>query len=645
MSKKKITPKEVSNRTQQVVAKKEGATRVLTPRDGTSNKEMTEKEFLLKRTEVAIKLITNSLEIPNAKQLEKVVLEMSSIGLPRIENFVAKFVAKYPDPIFQNQIFDIVLRKIEISASLENSTVFKSEVLLAKAKAIITINSTEERNQIRLENATEALNLLESANALQNPEIAGLIEESIKALITMHLNPLEAFQLAKDSVEFRKTHLDTYHPSILEAYITTAQVGHKIDVRAIKIEALNKANAAYNMALQLGSKTHAAVALTFMASIYKDFGDVQKSIILLEQSDLLKEVLRDEESKEEGSRVPVKSPHAFEVIKKHGVNDDLTLTIKQKIQKSVLNPVYEASKNGLWVHKIALIEYGTSGYVNEVFLAKALGSLNTTENVNLALMLCFEAINLGIMSSPIYNPICAVAFVQQHPTLVPTMVATNPEYFINEHIVKSTLLSASTYAPELLGKNVAVNGSYNKYLEAIMMPIIGARINDTVLNPISILIKSGKWDLSVQEQLLRYASEDYLTGVGRIYTSILGQNLSTLEDALTISRILMFKVIVDTIKESGSKNYAPVETFAKHYSNVIKRIFDDHSDYMTNPHIIDICQQAISAPLLDVIQPELAKVVEPVLEEGAAASSSLLKVEPVLEVALLGGEGVTLIDS
>ena len=121
MSKKKITPKEVSNRTQQVVAKKEVATRVLTPRDGTSKKEMTEKEFSLKRTEFAIKLITNSLEIPNAKQLEKVVLEMSSIGLPRIENFVAKFVAKYPDPIFQNQIFDIVLRKIEISASLENS--------------------------------------------------------------------------------------------------------------------------------------------------------------------------------------------------------------------------------------------------------------------------------------------------------------------------------------------------------------------------------------------------------------------------------------------------------------------------------------------------------------------------------------------
>ena len=642
MSKKKMTPKELGERKQQVRAKKEVEARA--PGDVVPTKEMTDEEFALKRTEIAIKLISNSLEIPNAKQLEKVVLEISSIGLPKIGNFVAKFVAKYSDPIFQNQIFDIVLRKLETIASPESSSVFKSEVLLAKAKAIITINLTEERTQIKLENATEALNLLESANALQNPEIAVLIEESIKALITMHPNPLEAFQLAKDSVEFRKTHLDTDHPSILEAYITTAQVGHKIDVRAIKIEALNKANAAYNMALQLGSKTHAATALTFLASIYKDFGDVQKSIILLEQSALLNGVLiRKEESKEE-ARVPVKSPHAFEVIRKHGVTDDLTLTIKEKIQESVLNPVCEASKHGAWVRKIAMIEYGTSGYVDDAFLAKALGPLNTPENVNLALMLCFEAISLGIMSSAINNPICAVAFVRQHPTLVPTMLATHPEYFINEHILKSTLPNASTYAPELLGKHVAVNGSYNKYLETIMMPIIGARINDSVLNPISILIKGGKWDLSVQEQLLRYSSEDYLTGVGRIYTSTLGQNLGTLEDALNISRILMFKVILETIKESGSKNYTPVEVFAKQYTNVIKRILDDHSDYITNPHIIDICQQAISVPLADVIELELAKV-EPVLEEGASASSSILKVESVLEVALLGGEEAALIDS
>ena len=77
-------------------------------------------------------------------------------------------------------------------------------------------------------------------------------------------------------------------------------------------------------------------------------------------------------------------------------------------------------------------------------------------------MLCFEAINLGVMSNPMNNPLCAVALVRQHPTLVPTMLATHPEYFINEHILKSTLLNASTYAPDLLGKHVAVNGLYNK---------------------------------------------------------------------------------------------------------------------------------------------------------------------------------------
>ena len=202
-----MTPKELGERKQ--VAKKEVTSKVLAPKDVVSKKEMTAEEFTLKRTELAIKLINSSLETPNAKQLEKVVLQISSIGLPKIENFVSKFVANYPDPIFQNQIFDIALRKIETSSSPEESNVFKSEVLLAKAKAIITINSTEERNQIRLENATEALNLLESANALQNPEITVLIEEMVKALITMHPNPLEAFQLSKVSVEFRKTHLDT----------------------------------------------------------------------------------------------------------------------------------------------------------------------------------------------------------------------------------------------------------------------------------------------------------------------------------------------------------------------------------------------------------------------------------------------------
>jgi len=641
---KRMTPKELGAQKKTVAAKKEIALREVAPIEVTPievapKKEMTAEEFSLKRTEIAIKLITKSLETPDARQLEQVVLGMSFIGLPKIGNFVSKFVAKYPDPVFQNQIFDIVLRKIETSSSSQSSNVFKSEVLLAKAKAIIAINSTEERVEFKLANATDALNLLESANSLQNPNIAFLIEETTKTLITTHPNPLEAFKLAKHSVELRKTNLDHNYPSILEAYITAAQVGHQIDVRTIKIDALNKADSAYNMALQLGNKTHAAVALTFLASIYKDFGDTQKSIMLLKQSGILKGApFVREESKEEAIPQSVKSSPAFEVIRKHGVSDDLTLTIKQKIQESVLNLVYEASKQGNWIHQIAMIEYGVSGYLDGAFLARALGPLNSPENVNLALMLCFEAINLGVMSNPTNNPLCAVAFVQQHPKLVEKILATHPEYFINEHILKSTLTNASTYAPELLGKHIAFNGSYNAYLETVIMPIIAHRLNASVLDPISILIKAGTWNSSVEEQLLHYASEDHLTKVGMMYTSILGQNLSSLSDALNISRILIFRNIVDAITDSGSSNYDPVAVFAKHYTDVVKRILGDHPDYITNSHIRDICEQA-TAPIPEVVKPDLVKHVgEVVLEEGAVILPPLKVVEQELAAVIVGEE-------
>ncbi len=620
-----------------------------------SKKKMTIEQFATKRTETATKFIIQSLETPNPKQLAKFILEINANGLAKIVEFTSKFVIQYSDPIFQNQIFDIILRKIEIGSTPEKLDILKTEVLLSKAKAIIAINSTEERTQIKLENATEALKLLENANALQNHNITALIEDTTKALITMHPNPIEAFNLAKYSVEFRKTNLDPEHPSILEAYITTAQVGHIIGVRAIKIEAMQYADIAYNMALQLENKTHAATALEFLASIYKDFGDPKKASLLLEQSTSLKTITlkKIEYSKEQIDDVipmSVESSRSLEIIKKHGISDDLTLTIKQKIQVSVLNPVHEASAQGKWINKVTLFEYGVSGYLNKEFISKTLGPvLNIPENVEVALMLGFEAINLGIMSNPMMNPLCAVAFVQKYPELVPTILAKHPEFFIDGHILNATLLNASDYGLELLGKDIAVNGSYNAYLETVMMPIIAHRLNTNVLEPVFSLIKAGKWDLSTQKQLLYYASEDYLTDVGAIYTSTLGQNLSNLDDALNISRILIFKVLLDAITEYGSKNYAPAEVFAKNYPDLIKRILDDHPDYITNLHIIDICRQAIIAPpqLKDIEPTPVEELEVPVLGEGVIVNPLLITIPeydvlPVeLEVPVLG-EGIVI---
>ncbi len=659
MSKKKMTPKELGEKRKEAAAKRlEITTNIeVIPQkleekraEVSAKKEMTAEEFSAKRTEIAIKLINDSLETPNARQLEKIVLEISSIGLPKITDFTNNFVEKYPDPVFQNQIFDIVLRKIDVSSSPEELNTLKSEILLAKAKAIMEINLTEERTQIKLENAAEALKLLESTNAIQNHDITALIEGATKTLITTHPDPLEAFQLAKYSVEFRKGNLETGHPSILEAYITAAQVGHIIDERTIKIEAMQNADIAYNMAFQLGNKAYAAAALKFLASIYKAFGDIQKTNLLLEQSASLEDIVvkHVKKSKEQESS-PIKSSDIFEIIRKHGVSDDLTLTIKQKIQESVLNYVYAAATQGKWINKIASIEYGVSGYLDGKFLSKTLGhALNTPENVDIALMLCFEAINLGIMNNPIKNPLCGVAFVQQYPKLVPTILDKHPEYFVDGHILKATLLKASNYARELLGKEAVVNGSYNAYLETVMMPIIDHRLSTSVLEPVSSLIKAGKWDLSTQNQLLAYASEAYLTGNGAIYTSTLGSNLSTLSDALNISRILIFKKILDAITESGSKNYAPVEIFAKSYTDIIKRILADHPDYITNHHIIDICQQElIVLTIPEVIDPVQVKSDVPLLVQDKLAVT-LPTVDPMqvnLEVPILGEDEAELIGS
>ena len=652
MSKKKMTPKELGEKRKDDAVKRlsSATNKEIIPQkleekrsEVPSKKEMTAEEFSAKRTELAIKLITDSIETPNARQLEKVVLEISSIGLPKIVNFTNSFIAQYPDAIFQNQIFDIVLRKIEVSSPTKELNTLKSEILFAKAKAIMAINSTEERTQIKLENATEALKLLEKANALQNHDITTLIESTTKTLITTHPDLLEAFDLAKYSVEFRKAHLDSepYHPSILEAYITAAQVGHIIDDRSIKIEAMQHADIAYNMALQLGNKAYAATALKFLASIYKSFGDIQKTDLLLAQSISLEDIVvkKIEKSKEP---LLIKSSDSFEIIRKHGVSDDLTLTIKQKIQESVLNYVYAAATQGKWINKLASIEYGVSGYLDEKFLSKVLGhTLNTPENVDTALMLCFEAINLGIMSNPVKNPLCGVAFVQQYPKLISTILDKHPEYFVDGHILKATLLKASNYTKDLLGQEVVVNGSYNAYLETVMMPIIAHRLSPGVLEPVSNLIKAGKWDLSTQNQLLAYASEVYLTGIGSISTSTLGQNLSTLNDSLNISRILIFKEILDAITLSGSKNYAPVEIFAKAYTDVIKRILADHPDYITNHHIIDICQQALVVPpileVIDHIQVKEAPVL--VKDKLAVTAPTVDKLTQVnVDVHLLGGD-------
>ena len=52
------------------------------------------------------------------------------------------------------------------------------------------------------------------------------------------------------------------------------------------------------------------------------------------------------------------------------------------------------------------------------------------------MMLCFEAINLGIMRSKNKNYACAIEFSKAYPELVKEIIVRHPEYFVDGSLME-----------------------------------------------------------------------------------------------------------------------------------------------------------------------------------------------------------------
>ncbi|WP_233418939.1 hypothetical protein [Rickettsia tamurae] len=74
------------------------------------------------------------------------------------------------------------------------------------------------------------------------------------------------------------------------------------------------------------------------------------------------------------------------------------------------------------------------GYLGDRYLAKQLGVLS--ENIEIAKMLCFEAICLGAINSPSKNFLCVKEFVRAYPELTNKITNEHPEYFIDGSILR-----------------------------------------------------------------------------------------------------------------------------------------------------------------------------------------------------------------
>lgn len=93
---------------------------------------------------------------------------------------------------------------------------------------------------------------------------------------------------------------------------------------------------------------------------------------------------------------------------------------------------------GIFSPKPILGDWGVKGYVARNKLKNKLGNLYSEENLEIAKMLCFEAICLGITSKPTeqrkYK--CLDKFVEIYPDIVSKIFASHTEYFVDEEMLR-----------------------------------------------------------------------------------------------------------------------------------------------------------------------------------------------------------------
>lgn len=355
-----------------------------------------------------------------------------------------------------------------------------------------------------------------------------------------------------------------------------------------------------------------------MSTIYSIFGDKGKAQELKNEILSITQEFKTPatEVKTPTTEVKVASSETIEALEERtlilnkGFTNIETLKIKSLIQEKVLDPIQAAAAKAKWHEEWGVssitTDYGVAGYVEEDYLKKILGTNFTETNYKIALGLCFEAINIGIMSSPDKNPLAAAIFCTKYSVLINEILDSHPEYFVDGHILKTSLLNASNYSTKLLGEeNVTVNTGYNKLFEAAIIPFVTERIESTVLTPLKELVAGDGWSSWHTSEVKKYLSEEFLLNGYTLSASALGNNLGQIPDIINIVRILAFKTIATTITEKGSTNFIPIEKFIKAFPDLNIRIIEDHREYLNNKFISKLCTNAQSQHSAKVVAEEM----------------------------------------
>ncbi len=503
--------------------------------------------------------------------------------------------------MFQAQSFKIkALSILDVISKNTNA----SDVKTNAENAIESIESS----YVLYQNLTNA-KLTESQKTIIQNEIKN-VKEALVNIATSIDDKKSQFELLKLALQFRTENFSNNEETSIDLLTELGSYGTKINDEQIKIEALNFSQKTYNIinktTINKDSVIFLAKVLEYMKDIFRGFGDLGKAKFLEAQINEFSQ--EDFFSKQQKSLTP---------IVKLGEFNQKILDVKKQIQETILNPIQSQAAQGKWTNIKLFTEYGISGYVKEIFIKKQLGQLNDKdgENYKIALDLCFEAINLGIMNSENKNPICSSIFAQKYPDVVKDIIKNHPGYFIDGYILKNTLIDAHNYSEDLINQSLNKNGGYNCYLEETMIIFIQKYNNETlaknILNPIKELIL----DQNKSENIINYTILTKLSSEN--LNKVFGNNLTELDDFSSIVRILTFKTIVEKINSENSKNFTAIKIFNETYPELAIRINQDHPEYyLNNEFIKQLCVPFVKEKLVEYQKNlEIKKLQEQLLEQ------------------------------
>ena len=368
------------------------------------------------------------------------------------------------------KVDDIARNEVRTALAIQN----KSHDILAQMVSALDKALTKELGKPHMGELISYAKMLISEAKGAIPPIDG-IENLLQQIVNLILisNYKEALLYKKELLELQKVIYGANRPTVADSL---ADIGftywrYKEEEENIR-PSLEYNEAALKMRKELfrgnnwrGNHEDIATSLNDVGIAYEALGDKDKALEYYKQACSIYSILLIDYGKQlTKSNVECYQPDFFTkqglrptlqeqdyiggnivgfecrwIITSHGkvkANDDL-LSIKQKIQKDVLNDIAQAVDNYGW-SSWGVNDWGVKGYIEKGYLNRKLGEFgNNDKNIEIAQMLCFESMNLGIMKSEKKPYEVAENFTQNNPELVKKIAIEHPEFFVDGSIVEA----------------------------------------------------------------------------------------------------------------------------------------------------------------------------------------------------------------